>query len=317
MSVPTEGPTEGPTSRPAKEALRELQAAFSKVLGDQNFSYVLANPRLPNCPIVFASTTFYSLTGYSAAEVLGRNCNFLQGERALRLARTIPVQCSLAALPGRPAWPPHLAAQRHGRPGLPAGTGTSRQAVLEIRDALREERPCDVCLLNYRKDRSPFWNCFHLEPIHGGEGSVDYYLGARRGPCWAPSGAAGALGGRLRRQRASPLRLARRHPGRCDARHRGQWAAHGSARAGQRRAHRAGGTPGGGGDRPHGACAQPGAAAAGMRHARPLRGRRQHAGSHALRHDAAPRLLHAGRCGAAQCPDRVCLASVPTDERLL
>lgn len=31
-------------------------------------------------PIVFASPQFYACTGYSAAEVLGRNCRFLQGE---------------------------------------------------------------------------------------------------------------------------------------------------------------------------------------------------------------------------------------------
>lgn len=36
--------------------------------------------------------------------------------------------------------PPHL-----------SGPATSHQSVLEIRDAIREERPCSVCLLNYRK----------------------------------------------------------------------------------------------------------------------------------------------------------------------
>ena len=36
--------------------------------------------RSPDMPIVFASPQFYACTGYSAAEVLGRNCRFLQGE---------------------------------------------------------------------------------------------------------------------------------------------------------------------------------------------------------------------------------------------
>jgi len=36
---------------------------------------------LPDCPIVFASEGFYNMTGYSADEILGKNCRFLQGEK--------------------------------------------------------------------------------------------------------------------------------------------------------------------------------------------------------------------------------------------
>nr|AML77624.1 putative LOV domain-containing protein [Ignatius tetrasporus] len=43
----------------------------------QNF--VISDPTLPDCPIVFASDAFLELTGYSREEVLGRNCRFLQG----------------------------------------------------------------------------------------------------------------------------------------------------------------------------------------------------------------------------------------------
>lgn len=45
--------------------------------GQQNF--VLSDPRLPDNPIVFASGGFYTLTGYTREQVLGRNCRFLQG----------------------------------------------------------------------------------------------------------------------------------------------------------------------------------------------------------------------------------------------
>lgn len=41
---------------------------------------VITDPRLPDNPIVLANTAFLDLTGYSAGEVLGRNCRFLQGE---------------------------------------------------------------------------------------------------------------------------------------------------------------------------------------------------------------------------------------------
>ena len=45
----------------------------------QNF--VISDPHLPDCPIVFASDAFLELTGYSREEILGRNCRFLQARR--------------------------------------------------------------------------------------------------------------------------------------------------------------------------------------------------------------------------------------------
>lgn len=47
----------------------------------QNF--VIADPHLPDCPIVFASDGFLELTEYSREEILGRNCRFLQVRRCL------------------------------------------------------------------------------------------------------------------------------------------------------------------------------------------------------------------------------------------
>nr|AML76349.1 putative LOV domain-containing protein [Phaeomegaceros coriaceus] len=42
-------------------------------------SFVLVDPHLPDMPIVHANEQFLQLTGYTNAEVLGRNCRFLQG----------------------------------------------------------------------------------------------------------------------------------------------------------------------------------------------------------------------------------------------
>lgn len=42
-------------------------------------SFVIADPSLPDCPIVYAADGFLQLTGYPREEVLGRNCRFLQG----------------------------------------------------------------------------------------------------------------------------------------------------------------------------------------------------------------------------------------------
>ncbi|WIA16178.1 hypothetical protein OEZ85_012892 [Tetradesmus obliquus] len=86
-------------------------------------------------PIVFASSKFYEMTGYSPDEVLNNNCRFLQGPE------------------------------------------TERRKVMEIRDAIREDRCCQVCLLNYRKDGSKFLNQFFLSPIKDDQGIVTHYVG--------------------------------------------------------------------------------------------------------------------------------------------
>ncbi|HAU22366.1 MAG TPA: histidine kinase, partial [Erythrobacter sp.] len=41
---------------------------------------VLSDPRLPDNPIVAVNAAFLELTGYSADEILGRNCRFLAGK---------------------------------------------------------------------------------------------------------------------------------------------------------------------------------------------------------------------------------------------
>lgn len=42
-------------------------------------SVVIADPSLPDTPIIYVSKEFERQTGYRADEVLGRNCRFLQG----------------------------------------------------------------------------------------------------------------------------------------------------------------------------------------------------------------------------------------------
>ncbi|WP_127753880.1 PAS domain-containing protein [Devosia sp. 1566] len=64
---------------------------------------VITDARQPDYPIVLANKAFLELTGYSADEVLGRNCRFLQGEgsspaavaeirSALRAGREVDVE---------------------------------------------------------------------------------------------------------------------------------------------------------------------------------------------------------------------------------
>ena len=44
-------------------------------------SFLISDPSLPDCPIVFASDGFLDFTGYTREEILGRNCRFLQGPK--------------------------------------------------------------------------------------------------------------------------------------------------------------------------------------------------------------------------------------------
>ena len=40
---------------------------------------------------------------------------------------------------------------------------------------------CSVCLLNYRKDGTPFWNHLRLQPVCApNDGPVDYFVGDTR-----------------------------------------------------------------------------------------------------------------------------------------
>nr|GLL26774.1 phototropin-2-like [Ipomoea trifida] len=55
-------------SQELKDALSTLQQTF-----------VVSDATKPDCPIVYASTGFFAMTGYSSNETIGRNCRFLQG----------------------------------------------------------------------------------------------------------------------------------------------------------------------------------------------------------------------------------------------
>lgn len=61
---------------PVPDAHKQLTLA----LAGMRHTFVVADPTLPDCPIVFASEGFYEMTGFGPNEVLGKNCRFLQGE---------------------------------------------------------------------------------------------------------------------------------------------------------------------------------------------------------------------------------------------
>lgn len=46
---------------------------------DHAMPVTFGNPEQPDCPVVYANEAFQDLTGYTASEIIGRNCRFLQG----------------------------------------------------------------------------------------------------------------------------------------------------------------------------------------------------------------------------------------------
>lgn len=56
------------------------------------------------------------------------------------------------------------------------GPRTDREAVDEIRAALRERRAISVEILNYRRDGTPFWNALFVGPVFGRDGELLYFF---------------------------------------------------------------------------------------------------------------------------------------------
>ncbi|CAF1698555.1 BnaC03g12530D [Brassica napus] len=54
---------------------QELKTALSTL----QQTFVVSDATQPHCPIVYASSGFFTMTGYTSKEIVGRNCRFLQG----------------------------------------------------------------------------------------------------------------------------------------------------------------------------------------------------------------------------------------------
>jgi PAS domain S-box-containing protein len=64
-----------------------IPQVLSKILDSCVNGVTLADPDLPDMPIVYANRAFEAMTGYSQEEIIGRNCRFLQGEDREQEAR--------------------------------------------------------------------------------------------------------------------------------------------------------------------------------------------------------------------------------------
>nr|AML76506.1 putative LOV domain-containing protein [Radula lindenbergiana] len=60
------------------------------------------------------------------------------------------------------------------------GAETDRRTVLELRDAVNEERAALVRILNYSKERRPFWNLLRIAPVFSSvDGTVVHFVGVQ------------------------------------------------------------------------------------------------------------------------------------------
>jgi len=104
---------------------------------DLSCSFVIVDVRRYDSPVVYASPGFITLTGYAEHEILGRNCRFLQA-------------------------PPGVAVKGEER------HHTSQSSVAQMKKAAVADKECQTCLINYKKDGTPFMNLISIIPLPGG-----------------------------------------------------------------------------------------------------------------------------------------------------
>lgn len=59
------------------------------------------------------------------------------------------------------------------------GPETSRETVREVSEAISQERSCEVELINYRKDGTPFWNRLSITPVRDSHGRTTHFIGVQ------------------------------------------------------------------------------------------------------------------------------------------
>ncbi len=99
---------------------------------------MITDAKLPDNPITYVNQAFELLTGYSEADILGKNCRILQG---------------------------------------PA---TDPDSVMQLRDAIAEQRSCTVTLKNYRKDGTEIWVDLTVSPVKDYTGETISFVGVQQ-----------------------------------------------------------------------------------------------------------------------------------------
>ena len=104
---------------------------------DLSCSFLIVDVRRYDSPVVYVSPGFVTLTGYTEREVLGQNCRFLQA--------------------------PNGAVTKGEERRF-----TSHPSVVQMKKAVTVDKECQTCLINYKKDGTPFMNLVSIIPLPGG-----------------------------------------------------------------------------------------------------------------------------------------------------
>ncbi|MXP64323.1 PAS domain-containing protein [Roseomonas sp. M0104] len=59
------------------------------------------------------------------------------------------------------------------------GAQTDREVVAEMREAVAEQRPLSVEVLNYKRDGTPFWNGVFIAPVYNKDGALLYFFASQ------------------------------------------------------------------------------------------------------------------------------------------
>ncbi|MFD0938580.1 hybrid sensor histidine kinase/response regulator [Methylobacterium trifolii] len=83
MPITPEKPPTGTTTRvatgAATDAVDRNSDLFFAAVETTRMPMIVTDPRRPDNPIIFANNAFVAMSGYTAEELVGRNCRFLQG----------------------------------------------------------------------------------------------------------------------------------------------------------------------------------------------------------------------------------------------
>ncbi|XP_073050155.1 protein TWIN LOV 1-like isoform X2 [Primulina eburnea] len=58
-----------------------------------------------------------------------------------------------------------------------SGADTDPSTQFQMKACIQTEQSCTVRILNYRKDRTPFWNFLHISAVRNASGKVAYFVG--------------------------------------------------------------------------------------------------------------------------------------------
>lgn len=114
-----------------------IPQVLSKILDSCVNGVTLADPDQEDMPLVYVNKAFETITGYTLAETVGRNCRFLQGDE-------------------------------HDQIG-----------VKQLREGIKNKKPVEVVLRNFRKNGELFYNHLLVSPLFDSHGNLLYFLGVQ------------------------------------------------------------------------------------------------------------------------------------------